>query len=232
MTLVVSGGLCLTLLGCSPVAGPVEGDHGNMSIIDEWIKAISAEDVTQFEKLRTETAVFNSHVQRSPASGRQHIWDAFSHSDAHPMQKMYKLGQEDFVCLQLTAADSNRSFLHVFRLEGDLIAQVHEYSAAYDLSDVPLYDGANIASDDADLPDRIDTVDSQLDALNERDYSRFIATFNNDAIHYGAEDRIPVQGTEGIMNDLQGFLRHFPTAELFKYQTFGRGNLVCQQVAV
>jgi hypothetical protein len=109
---------------------------------------------------------------------------------------------------------------------------VHQYVADYDLSDVPLFDGAEITTDDAGLPQRIETIDSQLDALNERDYSRFAETHNDDAIMYGPLDSVPYRGVEIIVNDVQSFTRTFPTVEWSKYQTFGQGNLVCQQVAV
>lgn len=242
VALVALVGLSLTLVSCSPDEGPVESVGGNTAVVDEWIKAVNDEDETQFEKLHTEDVVFHSH-QGSPAlrpvpkHGRRNIWDALSRSYARPMQKIYMLGQEDLVCLQVTAADPSRSqqflsFLYVFRFEGDLIAEVHEYSAAYDLSDVPLFDGAEITTDDAGLPARIHTADSQLDALNERDYSRFAETHNDDAILYGPMDRDPYKGAESIRKDVEDFLRDAPTVEMSPYQTFGQGNLVCQQVAV
>jgi ketosteroid isomerase-like protein len=231
VALVAIVGLSLTLVGCSPNEGAVESVGGHTAVVDEWIKAANAEDVTQFEKLHTEDVVFHSHLQKSPTSGRGNLWDAFSQSNARPMQRIYMLAQEDFVCLQATAADPKRSFLYVFRFEGDSIAQVDEYTAAYDLSDVPLFDGAEITTDDAGLPARIDTLNAQVDALNERDYSRFIETFSDDAIHYGPLDEIPLRGAESIGKDVEDFFGGFPTAEQSTYRAFGQGNLVCQQVA-
>ena len=146
------------------------------------------------------------------------------------MKKIYMLDQEDLVCLQVAAADSESSFLYVFRFEGDLIAQVDEYSAVYDLSDVPLFDGAEITTDDAGLPARIDTLDSQVDALNERDFLRFSETFQDEVIEYEPFTEAPIKGLEGITNDVQSFTRPRPNVEWSKYQTFGQGNLVCQQV--
>ena len=137
LTLVAFVGLSLMLAGCSPDDGAVEGVESHMAVVDAWIEAVNAEDLVQFEKLHTETAQFHSHLQQSPSSGRENIWDAFSQSNASPMQEIYVLGQGDFVCLQVTATDSNSSFLYVFRFEGDLIAQVHEYWATFDLSDLP-----------------------------------------------------------------------------------------------
>jgi hypothetical protein len=233
VALVALVSLSLTLVGCSADEGPVEGVDGNTAVVDAWIRAVNAEDVTQFEKLHTETAEFHSHLQKSPSSGRRNLWDALSSSNAGPpLQKIYMLGQGDFVCLQVTAAKPKRSLLYVFRFEGDLIAQVHQYVADYDLSGVPLFDGAEITTDDAGLPQRIETIDSQLDALNERDYSHFAETHNDDAIMYGPLDSVPYRGVEIIVNDVQSFTRTFPTVEWSKYQTFGQGNLVCQQVAV
>jgi ketosteroid isomerase-like protein len=232
VALAALAGLSLTLVGCSPDDSSIQGVDGNMAVVDDWIKAINAEDAAQFEKLHTETTAFHPYIQSSsPSSGRQNVWDAFSHSYA-PLQKIYMLGQDDFVCLQVTAAEPKRSFLYVFRFEGDLIAQVHEYSAIYDLSDVPLFDGAEITTNDAGLAERIDTVDSQVEALNERDLTRFMETFSEDAIQYGPMDGDPYSGAESIRNDLEAFLRGFPHVEMSPYQTFGQGNLVCQQVAV
>jgi ketosteroid isomerase-like protein len=231
VALVALVGLSLTLVGCSPDDGPVEGVDGNTAVVDEWIQAVNDEDETQFEKLHTKDAVFHSH-QGSPSTGRRNIWDAFSRSTARPMQKIYMLGQEALVCLQVTAGNASSSFLYVFRFEGDLIAQVDEYSAVYDLSNVSLFDGAEIITDDAGLPERIETADSQLDALNERDLSRFIGTFSPDAILYGPMSRDPYKGAENIGKDVEDFLRGSPTVEMSQYQTFGQGNLVCQQVVV
>jgi hypothetical protein len=148
------------------------------------------------------------------------------------MQKIYMLGQGDFVCLQVTAADTKHSFLYVFRFEGDLIAQVHEYWATYDLSDVPLFDGAELTTDDAGLPQRIETIDSQLDALNERDVSLFTETHSDDAILYEPTNRDPLRGAENIRKDIEDWLQGNPFFEVSQYQTFGQGNVVCQQVAV
>ncbi|HSR34493.1 MAG TPA: nuclear transport factor 2 family protein, partial [Anaerolineae bacterium] len=179
----------------------------------------------------TENVVFHSHLERSPYSGRGNLWDAFSQSNSRPMEKIYMLDQEDLVCLQVTAADSNSSFLYVFRFEGDLIAQVDEYSSVYDLSDVPLFDGAEITTDDAGLPERIDTLDSQVDALNERDFLRFSETLQDEVIVYLSFAETPIKGPEEFTNGEQSFTRSYPTIEWSKYRTFGQGNLVCQEFA-
>jgi hypothetical protein len=231
VALVAIVGLSLTLVGCSADEGPPEDVEGNRTVVEEWIEAVNAEDETHFEKLHTENVVFHSHLERSPYSGRGNLWDAFSQSDSRPLKKIYMLDQEDLVCLQVTAADSKSSFLYVFRFEGDLIAQVDEYSAVHDLSDMPLFDGVEITTDDAGLPERIATADSQLDALNERDYSRFAETHNDDAILYGSAGTDPYIGVESIVNGVQSFTRNFPTIEWSKYRTFGQGNMVCQQIA-
>jgi ketosteroid isomerase-like protein len=232
VALVASVGLSLTLVGCSSKGEPVAGADGKLAVVDDWIKAVNGEDVSQFEKLYTETAVFHSHQQQGPTSGRQNIWDAFSRSNARPMEKVYMLGQDDFVCLQVTATDSKSSFLYVFRFEGDSIAQVDEYSAVYDLSDLPLFDGAEVTTDDAGLAERIDTVDSQLDALNERDFSRFMGTLTDDTVLYGPMDRDPIRGAEGTRKDVEDFVQGAPSVTWSPYQTFGQGNLLCQEVAV
>jgi hypothetical protein len=229
--LVALVGLSLTLVGCSADEGPVAVAEGNKAVVDEWIKAANAEDVTQFEKLHTENAVFHSHLERSPYSGRRNLWDALSQSNSRPMKRIYMLDQEDLVCLQVAAAESKSSFLYVFRFEGDLIAQVDEYSSVYDLSGMSLFDGVEITTDDAGLPERIDIADSQLDALNERDYSRLAETYNDDAIMYGSRGTDPYIGAESIVNGAESFTRSFPTIGWSKYRTFGQGNIVCQQIA-
>jgi hypothetical protein len=147
------------------------------------------------------------------------------------MQEIYMLAQEDFVCLQATVAEPKRSFLYVFRFEGDSIAQVDEYTAAYDLSDVPLFDGAEITTDDAGLPARIDTLNAQVDALNERDFLRFSETLHDEVIVYLSFTEAPIKGPEEFTNGEQSFTRSYPTIEWSKYRTFGQGNLVCQEFA-
>jgi hypothetical protein len=75
------------------------------------------------------------------------------------------------------------------------------------------------------------TNDSQLDALNERDYSRLAETYHDDAIMYGSRGTDPYRGAESIANGAQSFTRNFPTIEWSNYRTFGQGNIVCQQRA-
>ena len=231
VALVALAGLSLTLVGCSADEAPTEPVEGNRAVVETWIQAANAKDKTQFEMLHTENVVFHSHLERSPYSGRGNLWEAFSQSGSRPMNKIYMLDQEDLVCLQVTATDSETSFLYVFRFEEDLIAQVDEYSSVYDLSDMSLFDGAEITTDDAGLPERIDTADSQLDALNERDYSRLAETYNDDAIMYGSRGTDPYIGAESIVNGAESFTRNFPTIGWSKYRTFGKGNIVCQQIA-
>jgi hypothetical protein len=141
-------------------------------------------------------------------------------------------GQDESICLQLTASDTKRSFLYVFDFEGDLISKVYEYSGAYDLSAVPLFQGVDITPDNAGLSERIDTVDSHPQAVNERDYSRFIETFNDDAIMYVPSSEIPVVGADNIVNELKTVAQSHPAIEVINYRAFGQGNLVCHQATV
>ncbi len=66
LTLITGAALCLTLVGCSPDDGSVEDVGSSLAVIDQWIKAVNSEDVTQFEQLHSETVVFSSHLQQNP----------------------------------------------------------------------------------------------------------------------------------------------------------------------
>lgn len=50
------------------------------------------------------------------------------------------------------------------------------------MSAAPLFEGVEIATDDNDLSEGIDIIDSQTRAVIERDYLGFIETFNDNAI--------------------------------------------------
>ncbi len=186
----------------------------------------------QFENLHTESVIYNSNLEKQPYVGRNNIWESFRLSNAGALEKTYMFGYENMVCLQVTAVDTKRSFLYVFNFEQNLISHVYEYSGKFDLSVVPLFDGADITTDNTGLQERINTIDSQVAALNNRDFSRFIETFNEDSILYIPLSKVPVIGTENIFDDVQSFTEYYPNVELSIFRTFGHGNLICQQLAV
>jgi ketosteroid isomerase-like protein len=232
LSLIVAASLCLALVGCSPDNSSVKDVGSHLAIVDQWIEAVNSEDVAQFEQLHTETVVFNSYLQQNPYKGREDIWESFRRSYSGSIEKTYMFGQEESICLQVTAAIPKLSFLYVFDFEGDLISHVYEYSGAYDLTAVPLFEGVEITTDDSALSDRINTIDSQTKAVTDRDYAGFIETFNEDAILYVPPSKIPVTGKDAITNDVQSFTGRYPEVEVLKYRTFGQGNLVCQQAIV
>jgi hypothetical protein len=230
--LIVSTTFSFLLFGCSTKQDPGVGAVDYASILDHWVAALNSGDISQFEQLHTEMVTYSSHIQESPFNGRQNIWESIRRSSPSSLEKISLFGQDEIMCLQVSATESEKSFLYVFDFERELISHIYSYSAEYDLSNVPLFEGVEISTDDLDLSERIGVINSQVDYLNDRDFSGFLSTFNADPILYVPPSTAPVTGIDGIESDVQGFVQLFPNVEIKVFRTFGEGNLVCQQVAV
>jgi ketosteroid isomerase-like protein len=223
--------LGVAMAGCSAEDGS-EIQAQSLAIVEQWITAVNADNAVQFEKFHTESVAFYSHLSAQPSLGRSKVWESFRHANSRTLEKTHMFGQQQKVALQVTAEDGKRSFLYVFYFEQDLISHVYGYSGDYALSAAPLFEGAPVTTDNTGLQQRIETIDSQPDALNNRDFTRFLDTFHQDSILYVPLSQEPVNGTEMILDDVQTFIEFFPEVELSVFQTGGQGNLIGQQLAV
>jgi hypothetical protein len=232
IVLITSMTFIVVLSGCSAERNPGAEDVEYTQVLEQWITALNDEDITQFEQLHTETVTYSSHIHRSPHSGRENLWESIHGSNSSQLEKLSAFGQDETICLQVSETDSKKSFLYIFEFERGLISHIYSYSAEYDLSTAPVSEGEELTTDDSKLAGRIGVINSQAEFLNDRDFSGFLTTFNDEAVLYVPPSRDPVIGIDGIRDDVQDFVQNFPAVELDVFRTIGQGNLVCQQISV
>lgn len=233
VTALASGGLGLWLLGCTPGNEQEIVSRNSLGVVDEWIRAINAEDVAGFEKLHSEAVVWTHFAIPEPFSGREKIWDLHRLVTGNQVEKVVAFSQDQSVCLVVNATELNRSQCFVFNVGDDLIDRVYGYdSRAFDLARSPHFSGIHISGDDTGLQYRLDAIDSMfVDGLNNRDFSEQPLTelsvwfnFNRFEPYIGYWDT----DAEGLVD----YVRTFPSVRHERIQTFGQGNLVCSHMAV
>jgi hypothetical protein len=230
--LVLSVISVLALSGCSSKQDPGSGSDDHASIVKHWVEALNGGDTDRFERLHAETVAHSSHTQLDPVIGRQRIWDSIRSSTPGPLETISLFGQDETMCLQVSATETKSSLLYVFEFERELISHIYSYSAEYDVSKAPVSETLEYTADVPGLSEKIDLVNSQIDFINERDLSGFLATFNDDPILFVPPSKDPVVGIDGIRGDVQSFVQLFTDVEFTLFRTIGEGNFVCQQIAV
>jgi len=231
MTLIASGGLGLWLAGCSPgVKQGVENEEP-LAVVDEWIRALNAEDVPGFEKLHSESLLATSHNRREPLSGREQVWDVFSKSTGSQLEKISAFSQDQSVCLLVNATKFNESLCYVFNLVDSVIARVYEYSSgSYNLFSSAQFSGIEISGDDTGLLDRLNLMDNIfIEGLNNRVFS--VSGVKESVILFVPTSTGPLVGYENFVKDGEDYAKLFPSVSHEKIQTFGRGKLVCSHIA-
>ena len=80
------------LSGCTLVAeqGVANGSH--LAVVDEWIRAVNAEDVAGFKKLHTKSVFWTNHSSIRPFTGRELIWDLLQMSTGNQIEKLVAFG--------------------------------------------------------------------------------------------------------------------------------------------
>ena len=233
LTALALGGLGLLLSGCTLVAeqGVANGSH--LAVVDEWIRAVNAEDVAGFEKLHTESFFCTNHSSIRPFSGQELICDLLQMSTGNQIEKLVAFGQDQSVCLLVNATRLNRSQCYVFNLVDEVIDRVYGYdSRQFNLASSPHFSGIEISGDDKGLQDRLNAMDDMfVDGVNNRDFSEQALTESSIWFNFKfSEPHVGFWQTDAEGN--VSYVRSFPSVRHKRIQTFGQGNLVCSHIAV
>lgn len=232
LALVASGGLGLTLAGCSPQDERGRRDEGQPAVVDAWVAALNNEDMDSFTKLLSESVVATTHFEEDHVLGREQVWELYQASTGNQIEKIVHFGQDPSICLLTNATKFNRSLCYVFNIENGLINKIYEYtSGSYYLASSPLFSGLEVTMDEAGLGDRLVAMDAMfVDGLNNRDFS--LPAVKDEAIMFVPTSTDPIIGKESISLDGESYALFYPSVNHKKIQTFGQGNLVCTHVMV
>jgi hypothetical protein len=85
---IASGGLGLWLSGCTPGVEQGGESEGPLTVVDQWIRVVKAEDVARFEKLNAETVFATSNLQPDAYSGREELWEVYRISTGSQIEKI------------------------------------------------------------------------------------------------------------------------------------------------
>lgn len=227
---IASGGLGLWLSGCTPGVDQDVENKGPLGVVDEWIRALNAEDAVRFERLHAETVFATSNYYTDPYSGRESVWEIYRASTGSQIEKITAFSQGQSACLLVNATKFSRSLCYVFSFVGGLIDRVYEYSSGrYDLASSPQFSGIEVVPDDTGLQERLDALKRlYVDGLNNRDFSS--PEVADSAVWFGPDSAEPVVGKGSIAKAGEAYVRFFPDAGHEEIETFGQGNLVCTHV--
>jgi hypothetical protein len=232
LTVIASGGLGLWLAGCSPGDEQVTGNERQLAVVEEWIRALNAEDPEAFEGLHTESVLATIHYRRDLYSGRENVWEVYRTSTGNQIEKIITFSQDQLVCLLVNATKSNRSQCYVFDFVDGQIDKVFEYaSGSYNLASSPQFTGIEVIPDNTGLHDRMGAMDEMfVKGLNNRDFS--LPDVKETASMFVPTSSDPIVGKASIIEDGKDYVRLFSNVNHEKIDTFGQGNLVCTHVMV
>ncbi len=70
-------------------------------------------------------------------------------------------------------------------------------------------------------------VDTVLEAINRRDWTRFANLYSDSSVQYSPDRRQPIKGQRAIREYIENHVRAFPDVRLEKIRSFGQGDWVC-----
>ena len=114
LSLIAIGGLGLYLAGCAPSAGNKPGIEDKLAVVEEWLNAVNAGDATRFEEQHTESVTIYPDFSKISFSGRDQVWKHIGLPISGQLEKISTFGQDQAVCLQVTATETGLSLCYVF----------------------------------------------------------------------------------------------------------------------
>jgi hypothetical protein len=224
---LVTGGMGLSLVGCTPVGGQSTQVDGPLAIIDDWILALNGEDRSRFEKLHLDSVIGTTFSKDETYEGFQAVWDIYLKSNGGQIEKLVSFGREGSYCLVANATKFDRSLCYVFTIRDDVITRVYEYDSGYfDLANSDHFSGFDFKADEADLSKHLAAMDTMfVVAANKRDFSA--PDVEESAIMFVPTSSEPLVGKETIQKDGEDYTSFYSSVVHKSIGTFGQGNLVC-----